>query len=64
MPPVVRILSVTLKPSARCRGCDWDTPASSVARGYAKQHARDNRGHEVVVEVVRRDLYQLEEELA
>lgn len=62
MPRVTRTLGVELYPTARCdgQGCRWTHPESRFTRDNAKAHAKDNPGHLVIVETIKRDAYKLE----
>lgn len=55
--PVLKWASVEYYPQAKCDDCDWGRPAGRDTRQMAKDHVRNNRGHEVTVDVVKRHTY-------
>lgn len=66
MGKVVKSLGATFKPHAVCLAdaCFWGSTqvqdALGAARDAAKSHVRTT-GHDVAVDVVRRDIYEMED---
>ncbi len=53
-------MTLDMKPVARCEGCDWRPGRWADARVEARRHAKQQPGHIVVVDKVKRTTYTAE----